>query len=202
MGTEYVIWELDQICPFLGAKLKRNEFCVIWRDNNFSSKPIYNNEFDERFKNFLKERIKYIQQMANFNIYTFDNSEEALNLIKRKKYNKIILISNVGSDYGGRTFVTNARKIIGNDVIVLFLAYKESHLEWITQYKNALFSNSSKFYEDYLECFNSNEYCIKENILEHKEKLEKYYDVKFNFDDQFLYFPLYKESGKYSALTF
>jgi hypothetical protein len=202
VGTEYVIWELDQICPFLGAKLKRNEFCVIWRDNNFSSKPIYNNEFDERFKNFLKERIKYIQQMANFNIYTFDNSEEALNLIKRKKYNKIILISNVGSDYGGRTFVTNARKIIGNDVIALFLAYKESHLEWITQYKNALFSNSSKFYEDYLECFNSNEYCIKENILEHKEKLEKYYDVKFNFDDQFLYFPLYKESGKYSDLTF
>ena len=31
-GTEYVIWELDQICPFIGAKLKRVEFCCIWRD--------------------------------------------------------------------------------------------------------------------------------------------------------------------------
>ena len=201
VGTEYVIWELDQICPFLGAKLKRNEYCVVWRDNNFSSKPVYNNEFDEKFKEFLKERIKYIQQMANYNIYAFDNSEEALNLIKRKKYNKIILISNVGSDLGGKHFVTNARKIIGNNVIALFLAYKESHLNWITKYKNALFSNSSKFYEDYLECFNSKHY-IKENIMEYKEKLEKHYGVKFNFDDKFLDFPLYKKSGKYSDLTF
>jgi len=52
-GTEYVIWESTQICPFIAAKLKRKEYCVIWRDNNFSSKPVYNNEFDEIFKKFL-----------------------------------------------------------------------------------------------------------------------------------------------------
>ena len=40
VGTEYVIWDLDQICPFISAELKRNEYCVIWRDNNFSSNPI------------------------------------------------------------------------------------------------------------------------------------------------------------------
>ena len=33
VGTEYVIWDLDQICPFISAKLERNEYCVIWRDN-------------------------------------------------------------------------------------------------------------------------------------------------------------------------
>ncbi len=27
-GTEYVIWDLNQICPFITAKLKRKEFCV------------------------------------------------------------------------------------------------------------------------------------------------------------------------------
>ena len=64
-GTEYVIWDLNQICPFIGAKLKRKEYCVIWRDNNFSPKPIYNNEFDEIFKNFLKERMKYVSNMLN-----------------------------------------------------------------------------------------------------------------------------------------
>ena len=64
-GTEYVIWDLDQICPFIGAKLKRKEYCVIWRDNNFSSNPVYNNNFDEIFKKFLKERMRYIQQYAN-----------------------------------------------------------------------------------------------------------------------------------------
>ena len=31
--TEYVIFDLDQIYPFISIKLKREEFCVIWREN-------------------------------------------------------------------------------------------------------------------------------------------------------------------------
>ena len=42
-----------------------------------------------------------------------------------KKYNKIILLSNIGQDLGGKKFVDEARKIIKNDVIVLFSAYDE-----------------------------------------------------------------------------
>ena len=203
VGTEYVIWDLDQICPFISAKLKRNEYCVIWRDNNFSSKPVYNNNFDEIFKNFLKERMKYIKQMAKFNIYPCETTQEALKLIDRKKYNKIILISNVGSDLGGKEFVTQARKIIGNDVIVLFLAYNISHLKWIKDFKNALFSNDPKFYEEYLECFeNGNRDFIEGKIKELKEKMEKHYSIKFNFDDAFLDFPNFKENGEYSNLKF
>ena len=44
--------------------------------------------------------------MAKFNIYPCQSSEEALNLIKRKKYNKIILISNVGKNDEGIKFVS------------------------------------------------------------------------------------------------
>ena len=200
-GTEYVIWDLNQICPFISAKLKRNEFCVIWRDNNFSSEPVYNNQFDEIFKKFLKERMKYINQNAKYNIYPCQTSQEALNLIKRKKYNKIILISNVGTDLGGKHFINEARKIIGNDVIALFLAYNKSHLDWIKNYPNAIFSNEPKFYEEYLECFND-DYNINKKIRELISKLENHYDVKFNFNDKFLDFPYYKEGGKYSDLTF
>ena len=200
VGTEYVIWEMNQICPFISVKLERNEYCVIWRDNNFSSKSVYNNEFDEIFKNFLKDRIKYIRQNAKYNIYPCETTEEALSLVKRKKYNKIILLSNVGTDLGGKKFVDMARKIIGNNVIVLFLAYRTSHLNWITNYKNAIFSNDPKFYEEYLECFNGNN--ITYNIENLIKKMEKHYDVKFNFDKHFLDFPLYKENGKYSDLTF
>ena len=83
-GTEYVIWDLDQICPFISAKLQRHEYCVIWRDPNFSSKPVYKDKYDEIFKKFLKERIKYIEQIAKYNIYPCETSEEALNLIRRK----------------------------------------------------------------------------------------------------------------------
>lgn len=200
VGTEYVIWDLNQICPFLSAKLRRMEYCVIWRDVNFSSKAVYNNEFDEIFKEFLKERMKYIRQMANFNIYAFDNSDEALELVKRKRYNKIILISNVGPDYSGKTFISKARKILKNDVISLFLAYDDSHLDWITKYKNTLFSNSSDFYEKYLQCFEEGKDTYDE-IIKLKEKLEEYYDVEFDFNDDFLKFPLFISEGEYSQIT-
>ena len=201
-GTEYVIWDLEQICPLIGAKLKRKEFCVIWRDNNFSSKPVYNNEFDEIFKKFLKERMKYIEQYAEYNIYPCETTNEALELIKRKKYNKIILISNVGTDLGGKKFIDEARKIIGNDVIALFLAYNINHLKWIKNYKNALFSNDPYFYEEYLNCFNDDFYGKEDKILELKETIENYYNVKFTFDDKFLEYPNYKDKGSFSELTF
>ena len=217
VGTEYVIWDLDQICPFISAKLKRTEYCVIWRDNNFSSNPVYNNKFDAIFKKFLNERIKYIKQMAKFNIYPCETSEEALKLVERKKYNKIILISNVGTDLGGKKFMDKAREIIGNDVIALFLAYNIDHLKWIKNYKNALFSNDPKFYEEYLNCFEEEYNCfeeeyyqidfkekhsIKGNLESLKDKIEKHYEVKFNFDDKFLDYPQFKDGGNYSDLSF
>ena len=143
--NEYVINYLGQIYPFIGAKLKRDEYCVIWRDKNFSPDSVYNNEYDAIFKKFLKERIEYIEKLAKFNIYTFDNSDGALELIKKKKYNKIILISNIGDDFGGKGFIEEARKILKNDVIALFLAYNIRHLQWVKNFKNALFSNDPEF---------------------------------------------------------
>ena len=195
---------MNQICPFIGAKLKRKEYCVIWRDNNFSSKPVYNNEFDAIFKKFLKERMKYVEQYAEQNIYPCETTDEALELIKRKKYNKILLLSNIGSDLGGKKFIDEARKIIGNDVIVLFLAYNIKHLDWVKNYKNALFSNEPIFYEEYLRCFNES-HCDggrKIEIIRLKKKIEDLYKVKFNFDGKFLDFPYYKEKGFYSELSF
>ena len=201
--SEYVIYELDQICPFMSMKLKRVEFCVIWRDNNFSPNPVYNNEFDKKFKEFLKERMRYINQNAKYNIYPCETSEEALALVKRKKYNKIILLSNVGTDLAGKKFVEKAREIIGNDVIALFLAYKTSHLNWIKNFKNAIFSNEPKFYEDYLQCFEVGDiYDIKNKIKDLIKRIEEHYEVKFNFDAKFLDYPHFKEDGKYNELEF
>ena len=205
IGTEFVINDMNQICPFLSCKLKRDEYCIIWRDTNFSPNPVYNNKFDKIFKEYLKERMTYINQIAKFNIYPCETSNEALNLIKRKKYNKIILISNIGNDLGGKTFINNAREIIGNDIIVLFLAYRTEHLNWVTKYKNALFSNSSNFYEKYLDCFyDKNEYECQQSLLNLKTNLEKFYNVKFNFDNKFLYYPYYYNNNikKFSDLTF
>ena len=196
-GTEYVIWDLDQVCPFISIKFKREEFCVIWRDDNFKEEAVYNDEYDTVFKQFLKDRMKYIKQSAKCNIYPCATTEEALKLVNWKKYNKIILISNVRPDLEGKKFVEQARQIIGNDVIALFSAYTIQHLEWIKNYKNALYSNNTKFSEEYLESFDS-----ESKMIELISKMENYYNVKFNIDDNFLYFPLFEEEGKYSDLSF
>ena len=205
-GTEYVIWDLIQICPFIGAKLKRAEYCCIWRDTNFAKDSIFDEKTSKMFKAFLAERMKYIEQYAEFNIYPCETSEEALKIIKRKKYNKIILISNIG--LGGKEYVEKARKIIKNDVVVLFLAYDKDHLKWVKNYKNALFSNMPNLFEKYLNCFSSynrpnfSDSDVKEDILKLKGEIESHYDVKYNFDDNFINFPLYKDTGKFSDLEF
>ena len=201
VGTEYVIRDLEQICPFMSAKLKRNEYCVIWRNNNFSPNQVFNNKLEEIFESFLRERIKYIKQIAKYNIYPCETSEEALKLIERKKYNKIILITNVGTNLEGKTFITNARKIIGNNVIILFLSYDVKHFNWIKDYKNGLFSNDPTFYEEYLDSF-EDEYINKIRIKTLIDKIERNYNFKFNFDEYFLDYPNFKESGKYNDLSF
>jgi len=146
--------------------------------------------------------MKYIKQMAKHNIYPYETSKEALKIVEKKKYNKIILISNVWTDLGGKNFISNERKIIGNDVIVLFLDYNISHLKWIKDYKNVLFSNNHNFYE-YLQCFeDNNPYYTLENLKSLIDKMEKYYKVNFNIDENVLYHHLFKKEGKYCDLAF
>jgi len=196
-GTEYVIWDLNQICPFISVKFKRDEFCVIWRDDNFSEGAVYNDKFDAIFKQFLKERLKYIKQSAKYNVYPCITTEEALKLVNRKKYNKIILISNVRPDYEGRKFIDQARQIIGSNVIALFLCYAGAHLKWIKDYKNGLYANEKVFYEEYLDNFGS-----ESKMRELISKMENHYNVKFNIDNDFLKFPHFRQEGFYSDLTF
>ena len=104
-------------------------------------------------------------------------------MIKKIKYNKIILISNVGIDLEGREFIDEARKIIGNDIIVLFLAYSKRHLKWIKNYKNALYSNVSSFWEKYINCFNDEFYDKEGKILELKQTLENHYKFEYEEND-------------------
>ena len=197
VGTEYVVWDLNQICPFMSVKFRREEYCIIWRDDNFSKKDIFHNQFDQTFKSYLQERLKYVNQSAKYNVYKCESTDEAIKLVIRKKYNKIILLSNVGKDYGGKLFVDQARQILGNNVIVLFLAFNINHLNWITKYKNALFSKDPEFFEEYLDSFD-NEWKFRNLIT----KIENKYGVKFNIDNNFLNFPLFRAGGHYSDLIF
>ena len=88
---------------FNGLILKRNEYFVIWRDTNYLAKNNYSK--------FLENVKMILYKNEGINVYIESCTENALDLIKRKKYNKIILISNIGLYLSGKKFVETARKI-------------------------------------------------------------------------------------------
>ena len=146
VGNEYVITEKYQIFPIYSLTLKRNEYFVLWRDPNFFKK--------NNFSNFLNERKLFCLEKANMNIYFENSIEDALKFLSKRKYNKVILISNIGFDLSGKKFVEIARKIFGFNLMVLFFSANNEHLKWIQKFPNCLYTNSSAIYEEYILNFN------------------------------------------------
>ena len=188
LGTEYVITEKEQILPLYGLTFKRNEYLIIWRDSHFEGA----NEFYE----FLEEQKLFIYEYAKMNAYFESSIEKALELIQRKKYNKIILISNIGLDLSGKRFVEIARKILGFNVMVLFYSKNKSHLSWLQNFPNALFTDNSNFYQEYILNYNES------GLLNLKKKIETYYNIKLIFDNNFLKFPKFINSDKFDNIIF
>ena len=187
-GTDYAITELSQILPLYGLTFKRNEYFVIWRDPNFSGQ--------NNFSNFLKERQLFIYKYAKMNAYFVSSTEKALEIIKRKKFNKIILISNIGLDLSGKKFVEIARKILGYDIVVLFFSNNQKHFSWLQSFPNALYTDDANFYKEYIMNYNYN------GLLNLKKKIENYYGINLSFTNDFFKFSNFQNQVNYSSLTF
>ena len=188
MGTEYVITEMDQMLPLYGLSLKRNEYIVVWRDPGFT--------FENMHSEYLRDRRRFIFKQAKMNGFFDSSMERLLEIIKRKKYNKIILLSNCGKDLSGKKFVELARKILGFDVMVLFFSANNEHFKWIQEFPNALYTNNPSFYEKYITNYN------EEGLLKLKKEIESEYNIKLKFTDNFLKFPQFVEHKKYNELIF
>ena len=188
IGNEYVITEMEQILPLYGLTFKRNEFLVIWRDNHFKG--------DNEYSEFLKVRKLFIYEYAKMNAYFESSLERALEIIKRKRNNKIILISNIGLDLAGKKFVEVARKILGFNVMVLFFSGNPDHLNWLKDFPNALYTASADFYQKYILNYN------EKGLLDLKKEVEDEYEVKLNFEDNFLEFPNFVNSAEYDDIKF
>ena len=188
LGTEYVITEMKQILPLYGLTFKRNEYFVIWRDPNFAT--------DNNFSNFLRDCKLFIYKYAKMNAYFESSTEKALEIIKRKKYNKIILISSVGLDLSGKKFVEIARQILGFNVVVLFVSANKSHLQWIQQFPNCLYTCDSNFYKEYILNYS------RDGLLNLKNKIQNNYQINLNFYNDYFAFPNFIDSGKYNNIIF
>ena len=174
--------------PLYGLTLKRNEYFVIWRDPNFKGQNFYSD--------YLYQRKLFIYKYAKMNIYFETCTEKELELIQRKKFNKIILISSIGLDLSGKKFVEIARKILGLDVVVLFFSSNPDHLKWIQLFPNSLYTNNAIFCENYIINYN------KKGLLNLKCEIEKNYDIKLNFTNDFLKFPKFIDEKEYKDLIF
>ena len=187
--NEYVITELEQICPLYALKIKRNEYFVLWRDSNFGGKNLY---YD-----YLKQVELYSNEIAKMNIYIENNTEHALKFIYKRRFNKMILITSIGLDFSGLKFIEIARKILGSDIIVLIYSNNKNHFKWIQNYRNVLYTNNASIYKKYIKNYN------ERGLKELKKEVEDFYKIKLlDFTNDFLTYPLYIENQKYSDINF
>ena len=202
---ELVITDKSQILPLYGITLKRIEYLVIWRDFNFNlNNP---NHYDinkfEKIKEFHNNIKRIISREYDSNVYYLDTNEEALELIKRKKYNKIIIITNGNND--GQKFIIDSRKIIGANTIAAVSTFNiNSKVEWVKKMKNVLLLNGINFHERFFKCIK--ELYIKELIKLREDIVNEYSNIPSfklkEFDNDLFNFVNFKDSGKFSDLKF
>ena len=186
IGREFCVTSKEQIYPIYGLNIQRVDFCVIWRDSNFNNSSLWEVP--------LKKNKRLIQEMTGYNLYTESDIKTALKLVWRKRYNKIILITNVGSNLEGKKFVDKVRKILQFDVMVLFFTNNFEHLTWIKDYPNSLFCADDFTIKYYV--FNFNE----EGFREIRNNIRDFYGVEIPEPvNPFLYplFDKYKNGGDY-----
>ena len=99
---------------------------VFWRDGNFN-KLLLNANYFQKFRMLCSEKL-------NMNIYFEISIEKSLKFLLKNKFDKVILISNIGLDLSGKRFIEIARKILGFDIIVLFYSNNLNHLKWVTEF--------------------------------------------------------------------
>ena len=204
-GTEYLISNRNQILPLLSITVERIKYLMVWRDNNFdiNNPNKYNQyekilEFNNKIKNFASINLKA-------KIYYFNETEEALNFIKLKKYNKIILITNGGND--GENFIKKARKIIGNNTIALITCFMaKDYLKIVEKMENVFISSlHCNCIKKFLSLSCNEDLNELKNLQKECEKRYQKMDKSFKFkelDENAFKFPKFKESGKFEELDF
>ena len=188
LENEYVITELYQILPLYGLTFKRDEYLIIWRDPHFTGA--------NKYFEYLEGKKSSIYKYSKMNAYFVSSIEKALEIIKRKKFNKIIIISNIGLDLSGKRFVEIARHILGFNIVVLFFSRNKNHLSWLQNFPNALFANNSEFLEEYILNYS------EKGLLNLINKVEKYYKIKLIFYTDFFKFENFVKDTNYDNLFY
>ena len=199
IGNEYLISEKNQFLPLYGITFRRVEYLVIWRDYNFNpGNP--NNFFNfQEMQNFHRAIKKYIFRELNSKIYYMETNEEALELLKRKKYNKVIIMANGYNN--GTDFINETRKIIGANTIAAVTCYDvNKYIDSVQRMENVLILNGIKLHEKFINCIRMND---KDLYTDLKEEINIEYNCNLNdYTEDLFNYPNFKEEGNFGELTF
>ena len=188
IANEYVISEKEQILPLFNLDFKKNQDLIIWRDPSYGA----NTPFEIMFK----ISKLFIYENYKMNLYFENSLEKALELVKRKKFNKIILISNIGKDLSGKRFVELSRKILDFPIIILFFSNNLSHLSWLKDFPNVLFTNNKNIIQQYIMNYN------EKGILALKNEIEKINNIKLKFTNDFFSYKYIIKNNNYKNIIF
>ena len=180
IGTEFVINSENQILPLYSITLKRNEYYCLWKDYHFTHETSFT-KHAIHVKNMAK-------QLLGINVYGVGEFDEALDIIRKKKYNKVIIISNVGIVDKAKQFINDIRNILKFNVIILFFTASISHLKWIKEIPNILFTMNDSHFKEYILNFNV------DGLNKLKAKIENEYGEKLNQFNADLSYPLFQEA--------
>ena len=203
-GNEFLITEKNQILPLYCITMKRIENIIVWRDYNFikNNPNKYSGKVFNKIQEFHKVLKKKIQNEFDSKIYYSSSTEEALKLINRKKYNKVIIITNGNNN--AKDFIISAREIIGNNTIAAVSVYDiKKHYKWIKEIDNTILLNGIKYHEKFLESIMNQDikYLVnlKEEIINDFRKTIKDFDMG-KIEKNIYDYPLFKTEGKFSDI--
>ena len=109
-ANEFVFPDKYQFIPCCSFTVMRKDYYILWKDENLD-----NNENSEYMKDLSKN--------MEVNVYGKKSVEEAVDIIRKKKYAAVKLITNAGGDQKtGRDLILQAREIIGSNFICLVFA--------------------------------------------------------------------------------
>ena len=166
--------------------IKKKEY-IYWRDGNCDKFFLKSGHYQE-FKLQCNEKL-------NMKLYCRCSIEKSLKFLLRNKYDKIILITNIGLDLSGKRYIEIARKILGFDIIVLFFASNPNHLKWIQKFPNCLYAEKPDILKEYLENYNI------EGLKKLKKKVEKKYKISLkDFSNDFISYPNYEKEEIFLSL--
>lgn len=205
IGTEYLISDHSQFLPLFGVIMERIEFLVIWRDNNLDKENP--NQYIDKVFNEMKifhEKIQnLLSNVLNCKIYYSKSTEDALNILEKKKYNKVIIVTNGSNE--AKEFILSSRRIIGSNSIAAVSAYDaEKHIQWVKDMRNVLLLNGidfhRKFFESVIKCDRNGLTLLRKEIIDfYKKDIPNFNFMDFN--EELFSFRKYIENGSFENIN-